>query len=80
MRLLRSWHKKGIDLNENHEGKTLLIAAVEQNQLGLVKVLLEKGAAVNLIFDPAIGSALQIALRKKYADIELLLRAKGRGE
>jgi hypothetical protein len=35
---------------------------------------------VNEIKDPVVGSALQIAVRKKFADIEQLLRDNGARE
>jgi|GEM_PF-2760010 len=72
--------KAGADMTSVRNGRTFLIAATEQNQLPLVQVLLQNGALVNEIKDPAVGSALQIAVRKKFADIELLLRDNGARE
>lgn len=66
--------------NDVRAGKPLLVAAVETNIPQLVKALLDAGAEINKIADPAIGSALQTAIRKKYADIELLLRKHGAKE
>lgn len=68
------------DLNSSKEGKTPLVAAVDANNAPLVNALLEKGADVNKFIDPAVGTPLQNALRKKYSSIELLLRKHGARE
>ena len=72
--------KKGADINNPRHGRTPLIAAVEAGQMPLVEVLLKNGAQVNIFVDPAVGTALQTAIRKKYTNIELLLRKNGARE
>ena len=78
--------KKGANVNDALQGRTPLIAAVELDQEPLVTELLKNGAekTINTFVDPAVGSALQVALRnqKKTKDsrIEELLRSKGAHE
>jgi flavodoxin len=76
--------KKGADVNSGQQGRTPLILAVENNDLALVEALLKNGAQdqINKFVDPAIGTALQTALRvqKKNPDMELLLRKYGAHE
>lgn len=72
--------KAGADINSERKGKTPLISATELDQLPIVRVLLENGALVNDIKDPAVGSALQTAVRKGYTPIELILRKNGARE
>lgn len=68
-------------VNTVHFNKwTLLTRAVSLNNYDMVAALLEAGARVNQIIDPRIGSALQIAIEKRYADIEMLLRKYGARE
>lgn len=63
-------------LNSAKKGRTLLVAAAERNNLPLVKALVEAGADINRIADNEVGSALQIAARKGFTDIDLYLRVK----
>ena len=78
--------KKGANVNDALQGRTLLIAAVELDQESLVGALLKNGAekTINTFVDPAVGTALQVAIRnqKKTKDsrIEELLRSKGAHE
>lgn len=76
--------KAGAHINAvfEKEGKkyTPLIRATELNNIKIVKELLEAGADVNLIPDPAVGSALQIAVVKQFGEIDLLLRQHGARE
>ena len=65
------------DVNYAVNGKTLLIAAVEQNNIKLVHALLEAGAVVDRIVDHKKGTALQIAMANKYTSAEQLLREYG---
>ena len=78
--LVNTFIKMGAIPNDSRAGKTLLITAVENNEQEVVDALLANGADINLIKDPAIGSALQTAIRKGYTPIELLLRQKGARE
>ena len=48
--------------------------AVKQNNEAMVRALLEAGALVDLVGDPAVGSALQIAIEHDHHAIALLLR------
>lgn len=69
------------DVNYVGDGKrTLLIMATEQKSKDIVNALLEEGAVVDRIVDPAVGSALQIAIERGYTDIELMLRDYGARE
>lgn len=72
--------QQNADLNNARKGKTLLIAAVEHDDKALVGALLQQGAHVNLIADPAVGSPLQVAIRKGYSEVDQLLRSKGAKE
>jgi ankyrin repeat protein len=63
-------------LNSAKKGRTLLVAAAERNNLSLVKALVEAGADINRIANNEVGSALQIAARKGFTDIDLYLRVE----
>jgi len=78
--IIRQLVENGANPNTAANGKTPLIAAVLANNQEAVQALLDKKAQVNLIVDPAIGSALQNALKKGYTPIELLLRTNGARE
>ena len=63
------------DPNFSADGKrTVLIEAVEANSPNLVQALLKAGADPNIILDPAVGSARQIAFEKGYTSIDLMIR------
>ncbi len=76
--------KKGANVNSVQQGKTPLIAAVENNDLAQVETLLKNGAKeqINKFFAPEVGTPLQTAWRvqKKNSDMELLLRNYGAHE
>jgi hypothetical protein len=72
--------KKGALINRARQRVTPLIAAVNMNNLDMVKALIDHGAEVNLIKDPRVGSALQKAIKKDYLAIEDLLRKRGARE
>jgi hypothetical protein len=65
------------DVNYAGNGKTLLIEAVEKNNVEMIRVLLDAGAVVDRIVDGKKGSALHIAMKNKYASVEQLLREYG---
>ena len=68
----------GADVNGLYDAtKTFLIQAVEFNNVELVHALLQEGANPNLIISPSEGSAVQLAVEKRYVKIELLLRQYG---
>ncbi len=70
-------HYLKADSNFSPDGKrTLLIKAVEDNNMPLVHMLLEHGADPDIILDSQIGSAQQIAFERGYTPIELRLRQK----
>jgi len=80
--------QRGADLSIHKEGHTLVTKATQQNNLAIVQALVEalknKGKTVkeieryiNRFVDPAIGSPIQIALEKEYADLEIYLRKHG---
>lgn len=72
--------KKGAQINEVRVGKTLLITAVHNNQIEMVKALLDNKANPNAFGHPANLTPLQIAVNKEYLDIEDLLRKRGARE
>jgi hypothetical protein len=65
------------DVNYTKNGKTLLIAAVEKNNVDTVRMLLDEGAIVDRIIDNEKNTALTIAMRNKYHVVEQLLREYG---
>ena len=65
------------DVNFSKEGKTLLIAAVEKNNIDIVRTLLDEGAVVDRIIDNEKNTALTFAMKNKYHSVELLLREYG---
>lgn len=65
------------DINYVDQGKTLLIEAVEQNNKEMIQVLLDEGAVVDRVVDPAKGSALQISIARNDRVIQELLRDYG---
>ena len=68
-------HSLGADVNAVRDGKyTPLIRATELNNKALVSALIKAGATMNLIIDPATGSALQTAIGLGHREIEMLLR------
>jgi len=67
-------------VNDVRGGYTPLMQAAKHNQLGLVKALVEAGSDVNKLADPAVGTALQIAIERGYTAVELYLRDKGARE
>lgn len=70
-----------VDCNWQHPeiGSTPLLAAVEANDLAIVKLLVERGNAdVNLEADCfSEGSPTRVAARKGFHDIEAYLISKG---
>ncbi|HXW86429.1 MAG TPA: ankyrin repeat domain-containing protein [Candidatus Bathyarchaeia archaeon] len=70
----------GADVNYAYNGRTLLMKAVENNDKAMVAKLLENGADVSLIINPAVGSALQLAIEHHFVTVELLLRKYGARE
>jgi len=65
------------DVNYTHHGKTLLVEAVERNNIHAVRTLLDKGAVVDRVIDENKGTALTIAMKCNYEGIEQLLREYG---
>jgi hypothetical protein len=65
------------DVNYTNNGKTLLVEAVECNNIHAVRTLLDKGAVVDRIVDGDKGTALTIAMKCNYQGIEQLLREYG---
>lgn len=68
--------KADIDHQDEHK-KTLLIRAVEQDNLEMVRALLQNDVDVAVVPSPEIGSALQSAIINGYVAVELLLRSYG---
>ncbi len=65
------------DVNYAHNGKTLLIAAVEKNSMDIIRVLLDAGAVVDRVLDGEQGTALNVAMKHSYHSVEQLLREYG---
>lgn len=65
------------DVNYAEQGKTLLIAAVEKNNIDIVRVLLDEGAVVDRVSDGELGTALTVAMKHNYHSVEQLLREYG---
>lgn len=65
------------DINYVDQGKTLLIEAVEKNNKNMIQALLDEGAVVDRVVDPAKGSALQISIALNDRAIQELLREYG---
>ena len=67
--------KCGADVNYvNAQENSLLTRAVENNNEPMIRALLEAGTIINLAANPAIDTALKIAIEHGYSSIELLLR------
>ena len=64
------------DVNSTHNGKTLLVAAVEKNDIESVRILLEHGAVVDRI-DRDNTTALKLAIEHKYHTLAQLLKEYG---
>ena len=65
------------DVNHAEGGKTLLIAAVEKNNIDIVRILLDEGAVVDRVSDGEYGTALTVAMKHNYQSVEQLLREYG---
>lgn len=65
------------DVNYAVNGKALLIAAVEKNNIDIVRILLDKGAVVDRCIDGEKSTALTIATKNKHHSVEQLLREYG---
>ena len=73
--------RAGANVNYTDKSKhTLLMHAVTQNNVPMTHVLLQEGAKPNKLTSPAIGTALQLAIQKRYVEVELLLRRYGARE
>lgn len=64
------------DVNYTRNGKTLLVAAVEKNDIEGIRVLLDHGAIVDRI-DRNHGTALKLAIESNYGSVVQLLREYG---
>jgi hypothetical protein len=73
--------KFGADINVVGTGKRtpLMVATINKN-LAMAQALIDAGANVKLIVDPAVGSALQFAIEHKATDIYKLLEKHGARE
>jgi hypothetical protein len=63
------------DVNCTKYGKTLLIAAVEKNNIESIRILLDAGAVVDRVSKG--GTALHVAMKHQYHSAEQLLREYG---
>ncbi len=63
------------DINMSPDGMwTPLMRAVQKNNAKMVRVLLDQGADAELILNPKVGSARQIAFERGYSPIELMMK------
>lgn len=63
------------EANFSSDGKkTVLMKAVANNNLPMVRALLEEGASPTKVLDSTVGNAIQIAFEKGFVKIEELLR------
>lgn len=66
--------KNNIDINlKDTDGETGIIIATDRNNIAMVKLLLEKGANVNIASNKIDNTPIMIASVKGYADIVQLL-------
>lgn len=65
------------NVNYTENGKTLLVVAVEKNNVDIVRVLLDQGAIVDRVIDGEKNTALTIAMKNKYRSVAQLLREYG---
>jgi len=70
-------HHAQADVNYIEQGKTPLIAAVEKNNMDIIRVLLDEGAIVDRTIEGESDTALQVAIMNKYYLAEQLLREYG---
>ena len=68
---------KGARFSYAKDGYTALMKAVVSNNLPFVKALVDRGAPVDAMIDPAVGTALQIANEKGFIAIEMYLLEHG---
>jgi hypothetical protein len=69
--------EKGAHLSYVKDGYTALMKAVANGNLPFVKALVEHGAPVGAMINPAVGTALQIANGKGLVEIEMYLLKHG---
>lgn len=65
------------NVNYAQNGKTLLVVAVEKNNVDMVRVLLDEGAIVDRVIDGEKNTALTVAMKNKYRSVAQLLREYG---
>jgi Ankyrin repeats (3 copies) len=70
-------HHAQADVNSVNKGKTLLIAAVEKNNIDIIHILLDEGAIVDRTIEGENKTALQVAIINKCYSVEQLLREYG---
>lgn len=66
----------GANVNAVYQGKSLLMHAVQQNSLLMAQVLIKAGADVNYRAEDG-ETALSLARRKRFVDLEMLLLQSG---
>jgi hypothetical protein len=79
-RFLSEAKRLGANLNSVRDGKTLLIYAVIDRNLPMVKELLILGANPEQFVDPEVGTAVQQAFSLGFKEIETFLRDQGARE
>lgn len=67
--------KAQVNYDDGHY--TILMRAVLNDDIDMVKFLIERGADVNKMIDPAVGTALQLAIEHDFIDVDQYLREHG---
>lgn len=72
----------GANINVTKNGYSLLMQAVETKQLDLVKAVAQANPKpnINALYDPKVGTALQLAIQQSLTEIDDYLRSQGARE
>ena len=74
---VKKYLDSGVDVNEKFFAWSALQIASNKNQLGVVKLLVERGAEVNYVHPMTKMSAAQMAAYDGYTDLVKYLSSKG---
>lgn len=71
---------RGASINHSAKGYSLIAKAVENENFEMIKTIVEVGGKkleIDAIYNPAVGTALQIAIQKGYSAVDEYLREHG---